>query len=182
MGSKGLTKRCSVAVLTATLLAILALAGCNSTYNSDYEDINQVIYVRTGGDVDMTEVFYLGPDLTLGRQVFKGGFSYSDGNELMAVLGTMFSYLEPLQISEDAWQSIVLEAKRVDFMTLPEELETSEQVSDGSTYYICVEAGGDTHVSGGYAAGIGMDSDDRRFGYLKEYIEIAIDEAIPLED
>ena len=175
-------KRRVAALLIMSMLAVSALAGCNTGGTANNMEITEVVFVRTGGDVDMTEVFYFGPDLTLGRQVFKGGFSYSDGNELMAVLGTMSSYLEPLQISEDAWQSIVLEAKRVDFMTLPEELETSEQVSDGSTYYICVEAGGDTHVSGGYAAGIGMDSDNRRFGYLKEYIEIAIDEAIPLED
>jgi len=164
-----------------SILAVSALAGCNAGGTANNMEITEVVFVRTGGDVDKTEAFILKPDLTLEHAEFKPGLSFSDGSELMELLGEEPGNTDHLYISEDAWQSIVLEAKRVDFMTLPEELETSEQVSDGSTYYICVEAGGDTHVSGGYAAGIGMDSDNRRFGYLKEYIEIAIDSSTPQE-
>lgn len=175
-----MTKRVA-ALLIMSILAVSALAGCNAGATANNMEITEVVFVRTGGDVDKTEAFILKPDLTLERTEFKPGLSFSDGNELMALLDKEPGSTERLQMPEDAWQSIVLEAKRVDFMTMPEEIETLEQVSDGSAYYICVEAGGDTHVSGGYAAGIGMDSDNRRFGYLKEYIEIAIDSSTPQE-
>lgn len=175
-------KRRVAALLIMSILAVSALAGCNTGGTANNMEITEVVFVRTGGDVDKTEAFILKPDLTLEHAEFKPGLSFSDGNELMALLDKEPGSTERLQMPEDAWQSIVLEAKRVDFMTMPEEIETLEQVFDGSAYYIYLETTNGSHVSGGYEAGNGMDSDNRRFGYLREYIEIAIEESTPQDD
>ncbi len=82
--------------------------------------------------------------------------------------------VEHLYISEADWQSIVDMTKRIDFMTLPERIDPPEGVSDAPSYYIWIDTTAGTHGAGGYAAGYGEDSINRRFGDLREVIENVI--------
>lgn len=155
------------------LLSALALAGCSTGGTSPDMEIDTVLFYRTGGDVDRTEVFFFKPDLTLEHTLLLDS-DMSDREFLIQMIEGSDN-VEHLYISEEDWQSIVDLTKRVDFMTLPEEIDPPEGVSDAPSYYILIETTEGTHGAGGYAAGYGKDSLNRRFGALREGIENAID-------
>ena len=50
-------------VIVAVLLSALTLAGCSTGGISPDMEIDTVLFYRTGGDVDRTEVFDFKPDL-----------------------------------------------------------------------------------------------------------------------
>ena len=65
---------------------------------------------------------------------------------------------------------------RVNFMELKEDLSTTETVYDGSTSYIKVETADAVHTSGGYAAGVSNNSDNKRYAEARQYIINALKE------
>ncbi|MBQ9068544.1 MAG: hypothetical protein IJ131_05690, partial [Eggerthellaceae bacterium] len=59
----GLLKKLLCAAAAAALvLGVLALAGCAAGSTSNDMEITQVIYVRTGGDMDKADVYVIRPD------------------------------------------------------------------------------------------------------------------------
>ena len=160
-------------VLVVALFGALAFTGCSTGGTSPDMEIDTVLFYRTGGDVDRTEVFFFKPDLTLERTLLLD--SDTSAKEFLIQMIEGSDNVEHLYISEEDWQSIVDLTKRVDFMTLPEEIDPPEGISDAPSYYILIETTEGTHGAGGYAAGYGEDSINRRFGDLREGIENVID-------
>ena len=167
-----MTKRVA-ALLIMSILAVSALAGCSTGGTPHDMEIYKVVFYRTGGDVDRTEVFTFEPDLTLERTLLLD--SDTSDKEFLIQMIEGSDNVEHLYISEADWQSIDDLTKRVDFMTLPEEIDPPEGVSDASSYYILIETTEGTHGAGGYAAGYGEDSINGRFGDVREGIENVID-------
>jgi|GEM_PF-4044588 len=159
-------------IFAICLLSAVALPGCSTGGTSPDMEIDTVLFYRTGGDVDRTEVFFFKPDLTLERTLLLD--SDTSDKEFLIQMIEGSDNVEHLYISEEDWQSIVDLTKRVDFMTLPEKIDPPEGISDAPSYYILIETTEGTHGAGGYAAGYGEDSLNRRFGALREVIENVI--------
>ena len=160
-------------LLVMFMLVVSALTGCSNGGTPPDMEIYKVVFYRTGGDVDRTEVFTFEPDLTLERTLLLDADTSAKEFLIQMIEGS--DKVEHLYISEADWQSIVDLTKRVDFMTLPEKIDPPEGVSDAPSYYIWINTTESTHGAGGYAAGYGEDSLNRRFGALREGIENAID-------
>lgn len=167
-GESQMKKRVAT-LLIMFMLAVSALTGCSTGGTPPDMEIYKVVFYRTGGDVNQTEVFVFEPDLTLERTLLLD--SDTSDKEFLIQMIEGSDNVEYLYISETDWQSIGDLTKRVDFMTMPEEIDPPEGVSDAPSYYIQVDTTTGTHGAGGYAAGYGEDSINRRFGDLREGIE-----------
>lgn len=173
--------------LSAVLISVMclfSLASCGSTDGSGTAEetrtargamkVSKVTYCVYYGDRPEVDMYVLTPDLKGQRYNLQADESIS-AEYLTGELPSEDLYdLTEFEISENDWSSIVNVLTRVDFMTLPADMTSKQDIQDGSVCYISVEANGSANISGGYEAGSDDDPDSRRFAEAREYIEHAI--------
>ncbi|MCR5292453.1 MAG: hypothetical protein K6E28_06160 [Eubacterium sp.] len=146
------------------VIAVLALAGCGAGSQSRGPlDVKKVTYVAYNGELPQAEVYVLTPDYKVTQYSVEtdteGHYDYLAGE-----LPSEDKYeMKEYEISESEWTNLVNILTRVNFMEIKEELPYSEGTCDAGSFYIQVETSEGIHKSGGYAAGIEKDSDNRRF-------------------
>ena len=157
-------------------ICILVFAGCNGNGQRGPLDVKKVTYVVHSGDVHHVEVTIITSDRKVTQYSInpKTNESY---NYLEGELPPEDCYtVTEFEMSELSWSSMVNVLTRVNFMELKEDLSTTETVYDGSTSYIKVETADAVHTSGGYAAGVSNNSDNKRYAEARQYIINALKE------
>ena len=164
-------KRIVAAMLLLTF--IFASAGCGQNKQRGPLDVKKVTYVEYSGYINYVEVYIITSD----RKVTKYSVYPEDGHYdyLAGELPSEDKYeVKEYETSELSWTSLVNVLTRVNFMELKEDLSTTEIIDDASSYDIKVETSDAVHTSGGYAAGLTDDSDNRRFAEAQQYIRNAV--------
>ncbi|SCW33106.1 hypothetical protein SAMN02910456_00602 [Ruminococcaceae bacterium YRB3002] len=160
-----------ITVLILLLFCAVSVFGCSDTQQRGPLDVRKVTYVVWSGDVCHVDVYVFTPDFKVKHYSINPesdkNYDYPSGE-----LPPEDRYeIEETEISEVDWSSIVNILTRVGFMELVEELPFPEDTDDAPSYCIRVETADDMHTSGGYAAGYGEDSDNRRFAEARDMME-----------
>ena len=169
-------KKLMAALLVASLIGAVALAGCFPGGGAKGEscEVTRIVLVSTGGDANTLDAYIFEPDPSLMHVCLAPDTDLSHVGEEFPWPEEAELSRERLSILEADWQGVVDVVDEVDFMALPEVIKVSDPVLDAPSYYINVKTTEGSHESGGYAAGFGSDEPNERFDKLHEALNDVI--------
>ncbi len=156
-----------IVLLCSFILAMTMMVGCSS---NTIQNVQQISYICGVGDYDQTDYYTISSDLHMQHYSFTS--EDMDFSKLLSGEQPPESTLvDEKDISQEQWDNILDVAQENDFLNLPENLSAGDDTCDGDTYYIELQTDEQTYRSGGYAAGIGTDTNDKRFANVRDAIE-----------
>ncbi len=173
-------KKIKMMILSVGLvILLLSSAGCGAdktdVKSKVYLEVNKVTFLRYSGDSQKIEMYIFTPDCHVDKYLIDSKEN-NQSDLLSGKLPAKDEYnISQYEITEEAWNNLVIIIARENFMELEEEL-SHEEVYDAPSIYIQVESSDAVHKSGGYSAGEGENSDDRRFRIIVQAIDEIIDD------
>ena len=147
--------------------ALMILSGCQPKGGEPKPlNIEMIAVQSLGGDVPSNTMWIITPDGTVKRYNFNNHPQYSPSDPLPPDAD---EYMKAYTLNADDWNRMVAALEQESFMDFPEKIEYLGVTDVGSTY-IQITADGETHKSGGWAAGWGKDSENKRFRRVSQII------------
>lgn len=148
------------------------LIGCNRRPLT----VKEVSYIVYSGDTLEANYYVISSNGMMKMYDIKPEDTMPKPDELFSGNHLTDYQVSEYKIDKSYYESLVLILTRNNFMELKEDLSI-EGAYDAPSYYIQVQTEDHIHQAGGYNAGYGDDSDQRRFKNVLDAITLLIDES-----